>query len=81
MKARSLDPKDGSVYQHYAQFLGDLGRYKESADNYVRAAMLSSEDFELAFNAANALRQAGQHPEAEEFYKRAARISPQVSAL
>ena len=61
------------------QFLGETGRSKESADNYVRAAMLSPDDFELVFNAANALRQAAQHSEAEEFYRKAARISPKVS--
>ena len=60
------------------QFLGEIGRYVESADNYVRAAMLTPDDFELVFNAANALRQAGQHIEAEEFYRKAARISPKV---
>ena len=44
----------------------------------MRAATLAPEDFELVFNAANALRQAGRDLEAEDYYRKAARVSPQV---
>ena len=61
------------------QYLGEVGRYTEAADNYVRATQFTPEDFELIFNAANALRQANRNDEAEKFYKKAAKLRPNVS--
>jgi len=39
-----------------AQFLADTGRLQESADIYRAAINTAPDDFELIFNAANALR-------------------------
>ena len=56
LKAQSLAPEDSSVYQHYGQFLGDLGRVDESAEMYANAVKYNPDDFELLFNTANAYR-------------------------
>ncbi len=61
------------------QYLGEIGRHTEAADNYVKAARLAPEDFELVFNTANALRQANRNDDAETFYKKAAKLRPNVS--
>ena len=63
------------------QYLGEVGRYTEAADNYVRATQFTPEDFELIFNTANALRQANRNDEAEKFYKKAAKLRPNVSSI
>ena len=41
------------------QFLGEIGRHVEAAEHYARASALAPADFELVFNTANAMRQAG----------------------
>ena len=61
------------------QYLGEVGRYAEAADNYVKATQFTPEDFELIFNTANALRQANRNEEAETYYKKAAKLRPDVS--
>ena len=38
------------------QYLGEVGRYLEAADSYLKATEFSPVDFELVFNTANALR-------------------------
>jgi len=55
-KAHDIDRSDSSVYQHYGQFLSDIGRVQEAAENYMKAVEHNGEDFELLFNTANALR-------------------------
>ncbi len=61
------------------QYLGELGRHQEAAENYVKASQITPEDFELIFNTANALRQANRNEDAEAHYKKAARLRPNVS--
>ncbi len=61
------------------QYLGELGRHQEAAENYVKASQITPEDFELIFNTANALRQANRNEDAENHYKKAARLRPNVS--
>jgi tetratricopeptide (TPR) repeat protein len=60
------------------QFLSELERHDEAAQHYLRAAELAPEDYEIVFNAANALRQSGQNAEAEMFYRHAVTLRPQV---
>jgi hypothetical protein len=38
------------------QYLSDVGRHQEAANNYLLAARLAPSDFELIFNTASALR-------------------------
>jgi protein O-mannosyl-transferase len=52
--------------------------WSDTAQHYLRAAELAPEDYEIVFNAANALRQSGQNSEAEMFYRHAVTLRPQV---
>ncbi len=52
------------------QFLSDNDRSQEAADNYVQAAEISAEDFELVFNTANALRLVISSTEQHEFLEK-----------
>ncbi|ELU11461.1 hypothetical protein CAPTEDRAFT_171248 [Capitella teleta] len=80
LEAKRLDPKDPSVHQHYGQFLADSGRYDEAAERYLEAVELSTkEDFELVFNTANVLRQAGRNQDAEKYYYHATRLKPKLA--
>lgn len=61
------------------QFLSECERHAESAEQFVRAASLAPNEYEIVFNAANTLRQAGRHADAEQYYRAAVRIRPLVS--
>lgn len=53
-------------------------RYAEAAVQLVEAVALEPEDYDLTVTAATALRQAGVSLRAEEMYRKAAAIRPQV---
>lgn len=61
------------------QYLSECERHAEAAEQYVRAASLAPTEYEIVFNAANTLRQAGRHSEAEQYYRSAVKIRPLVS--
>ena len=44
----------------------------------MRAALLAPNEYEIIFNAANTLRQAGRHADAERYYRTAVRLRPTV---
>lgn len=60
------------------QYLSECERHAEAAEQYVRAASLAPSEYEIIFNAANTLRQAGRHLEAEKYYRTAVKIRPSV---
>lgn len=60
------------------QFLSECERHVEAAEQYVRAAFLAPSEYEIIFNTANTLRQAGRHSEAERYYRMAVKIRPSV---
>ena len=60
------------------QFLSELERHEDAADLYVKAAELAPSEYEIVFNAANTLRQAGRNSEAEDYYRKAVSLRPQV---
>lgn len=62
-----------------ATFLGENGRYEESLSLWLKALSYNTEDFDIIFNTAAALRQVGRNREAEDYYIKSARLSPQVS--
>jgi predicted Zn-dependent protease len=62
------------------QFLTELERHAEAAAQYVRAVELAPAQYELVLSAATALRHAGHKQRAENFYRRAAELRPQVSS-
>ncbi|GFT12995.1 TPR_REGION domain-containing protein, partial [Nephila pilipes] len=49
----------------------------EAAEVYLRAAELAPDEYEIVFNAANALRQAGRNEDAEHYYQIAVKLRPQ----
>lgn len=61
------------------EFLASLQRHSEAAVQYVRAAELSPEDYELVVAAATALRQAERRQDAEHWYRIAVHLRPTVS--
>ena len=61
------------------QYLSECERHAEAAEQYVRAASLAPTEYEIVFNAANTLRQAGRHSEAEQYYRSSVKIRPLVS--
>lgn len=61
------------------EFLASRRRYKEAAGMYETAAELRPKDQELAVAAATAMRQAGRHSEAEQWYRTAVGLKPTVS--
>lgn len=60
------------------QFLAELERHDDAADHYLKAAQLAPSEYEIVFNAANTLRQAGRNKEAEHYYRMAVQLRPQV---
>ena len=63
------------------QFLTELERHAEAAAQYVRAVELAPAQYDLVLSAATALRHAGHAQRAENFYRRAAELKPQVTAI
>ena len=61
------------------QFLTELERHAEAAAQYVRAVELAPAQYDLVLSAATALRHAGHAQHAENFYRRAAELKPQVT--
>lgn len=59
-------------------FLLEQERYPEAAAQLVEAVALEPEDYDLTVTAATALRQAGVSLGAEEMYRKAASLRPQV---
>lgn len=53
-------------------------RYAEAAAQLEEAVALEPEDYDLTVTAATALRQAGESLRAEDMYRKAAVIRPQV---
>nr|CAD7567992.1 unnamed protein product [Timema californicum] len=80
IKAQSIAPQDVSVYRHYGQFLLDQSRYSEAASKFERAVSLSTPEYEDVVRAATSLRLAGNHREAERYYKMAVNIRPWESS-
>lgn len=75
----NLNLKKKINFDIYAgQYLSECERHAEAAEQYVRAASLAPSEYEIVFNAANTLRQAGRHSEAEQYYRSAVRIRPLV---
>nr|CAD7430134.1 unnamed protein product [Timema monikensis] len=79
-KAQEIAPQDASVYRHYGQFLLDQSRYSEAASKFERAVSLSTPEYEDVVRAATSLRLAGNHREAERYYKMAVNIRPWESS-
>lgn len=61
-----------------AHFLSETGRHDDALTQWQRALSLSPSDFDVVFNVASTLRQLKRTEQAEEFYKKAADLSPQV---
>ncbi|XP_061109102.1 protein O-mannosyl-transferase TMTC2 [Conger conger] len=80
LKAISLDPTKGSCYMHYGQFLLEDSRLQEAAEMAEKAARLESGEFDVVFNAAHMLRQAGLNDAAEKYYGVAASLRPDYPA-
>lgn len=59
-------------------FLLEQERYPEAAAQLVEAVVLEPEDYDLTVTAATALRQAGVSLRAEDMYRKAATLRPQV---
>lgn len=57
----------------------DADRNSEAAEEFAKAAEIDPTDYESIFNAGVAFRQAGQHSRAEEFYRKAVDLKPNVS--
>ena len=74
-----MAPRDPSVHLHYGLFLMDADRNSEAAEEFAKAAEIDPTDYESIFNAGVAFRQAGQHSQAEEFYRKAVDLKPNVS--
>ena len=51
---------------------------EEAIEIYQRALKVAPEDFEITFNLANCFRQLGSNNQAEEFYRKAVDIKPEV---
>ncbi|KAF0770551.1 protein O-mannosyl-transferase TMTC2-like, partial [Aphis craccivora] len=78
LRAKKLAPSDASVYKHFGVFLLEQERYSEAASQLVEAVALEPDDYDLTVTAATALRQAGVSLRAEEMYRKAAILRPQV---
>lgn len=63
---------------HIGVFLLEQERYAEAAAQLVEAVALEPEDYDLTVTAATALRQAGVSFRAEDMYRKAAALRPQV---
>ena len=59
----------------------DADRNSEAAEEFAKAAEIDPTDYESIFNAGVAFRQAGQHSQAEEFYRKAVDLKPNVSVF
>lgn len=59
-------------------FLLEQERYPEAANQLAEAVALEPDDYDLTVTAATALRQAGESSSAEDMYRKAAAIRPQV---
>lgn len=79
-RAKKVSPGDQAVYAHYGLFLLDRGRFSEAASYLGQSAKLSPTNYDNAFNAAVAHREAGQLDVAEQFYRRAVSIKPSEAA-
>lgn len=62
------------------QFLFDQKRVTEAASMFAKAMVLAPEDFDIAFTAAGYLREIGKNQQAEDCYKKAAKLQPQNPA-
>ena len=78
LKAARLAPGDSGVHLHYGLFLMEAGRDLEAAREFEAASGVEPNDYNAAFNAGVAYRQAGNRDKAEAFYRKAVRISPKV---
>ena len=78
VKAQKLAPNDPAVHLHYGLFLMDTERNLEAAEEFAQAAEFDPHDYEAVFNAGVAFRQAGKHDKAEEFYRKAVALKPNV---
>ena len=81
LKAVRLAPGDSGVHLHYGLFLMEAGagrRDLEAAREFEAASGLEPTDYNAAFNAGVAYRQAGNREKAEAFYRKAVQISPKV---
>ncbi|XP_066944879.1 protein O-mannosyl-transferase tmtc2-like [Macrobrachium rosenbergii] len=76
-RAVALAPSDPHAHKHLGQLLLEQNRVEEAVKAWLRAAMLDTQDHTAAFNAATALRLAGSHQHAENFYRRAVQLQPQ----
>lgn len=65
---------------HYGQFLLEDSRLMEAAEMAEKAADLDSTEFDVVFNAAHMLRQAGLNKAAEKHYGLAAGLRPNYPA-
>lgn len=74
-----MAPNDPGVHLHYGLFLMEASRDLEAATEFEAASKSQPDEYNAAFNAAVAYRQAGRLEKAEEFYRKAADISPKVS--
>lgn len=63
------------------QFLSEWHRHDEAAELFLEAAELAPDEYEIVFNAANTLRQAGRNHEAEQYYHQAVKLRPQVTSF
>ncbi|RZF44540.1 hypothetical protein LSTR_LSTR002313 [Laodelphax striatellus] len=80
LKAPILASADPTVYQHFGQFLAELDRHSEAANQYLRATELAPKQYDLVLSAATALRQAGMNHQAENFYRKAVSLRPKEAA-
>ncbi|XP_067855560.1 protein O-mannosyl-transferase TMTC2-like isoform X2 [Heptranchias perlo] len=80
LRSIQLDPAKGNCYMHYGQFLLEESRLVEAAQMAEKAAELDSIEFDVVFNAAHMLRQAGLNEAAEKHYRLAAGLRPNYPA-
>uniref|UniRef100_A0A4W3GGV8 dolichyl-phosphate-mannose--protein mannosyltransferase n=1 Tax=Callorhinchus milii TaxID=7868 RepID=A0A4W3GGV8_CALMI len=80
VRSIQLDPAKGNCYMHYGQFLLEDSRLLEAAQMAEKAAQLESTEFDVVFNAAHMLRQAGLNEAAEKHYGLAAGLRPNYPA-
>lgn len=58
----------------------EADRHLEAGTQFETAARLNPNEYESVFNAAVAYRQAQKYDRAEEFYRRAVRMKPEVGS-
>jgi len=63
------------------QFLSQVQRYAEAANQYLEAFKLAPTEYEFAVAAATAFRQAGHNQKAEQMYKEALSLRPMVCLM